>query len=427
MTIVDANDRAALAGLFAGGWDPAPEIGARVAEIIADVRASGDAALLAYTRRFDAPNFAPGALRVEIPSRKNARALIPEEIAAGLEIARERISSYHTRQRPEAIDYRTADGTRYAFLVRPLAAIGAYVPGGTAVLPSSVLMTAVPAKVAGVERIVVTTPPSKTGTISPAILYACALCGVDELYAVGGAQAIAALAYGTATIARVDKIVGPGNVYVTEAKRQVFGAVGIDGLAGPSEVLVVADEHAKPKLVAGELIAQAEHDPLARVAAVSRDRALLETVAALLTGDFAKETGRGAIVDAVLRERTYLIHARSDEEILTVIESFAPEHLSLQVADPERFIPHIRRAGALFVGDDTPVAAGDYIAGTNHVLPTSGAGRFSSGLHLADFSRTMTLVENSRARMAGDREILAALADFEGLPAHARTALLRDP
>jgi histidinol dehydrogenase len=192
-------------------------------------------------------------------------------------------------------------------------------------------------------------------------------------------------------------------------------------------VLVVADADAKPKLVAGELIAQAEHDPLARVAAVSRHRPLLEAVADLLTGDFAKETGRGAIVASVLRERTYLIHAASDAEISMVIERFAPEHLSLQVADPEVFIPHVRRAGALFIGDDTPVAAGDYIAGTNHVLPTSGAGRFSSGLHLADFSRTMTLVENSRARMAGDREILAALADFEGLPAHARSALLRDP
>jgi histidinol dehydrogenase len=425
--VVEATDRVALAPLFAGGWDPAPEVGVRVAEIIAAVRAGGDAALLAYTRRFDAPDFAADALRVAIPSRKHARTLVPEAIAAGLETARERIETFHARQQTAALDYRTADGTRLALLVRPLHAIGAYVPGGTATLPSSVLMTVVPAKVAGVDRVVVTTPPGKTGEVNPAILYACALCGVDELYAVGGAQAIAALAYGTQSIARVDKIVGPGNVYVTEAKRQVFGAVGIDGLAGPSEVLVVADEYAKPTLVAGELIAQAEHDPLARVAAVSRHRPLLDAVAALLAGDFARETGRGSIVAAVLRERAYLIHARSDDEILAVIEGFAPEHLSLQVADPERFIPHIRRAGALFVGDDTPVAAGDYIAGSNHVLPTSGAARFSSGLHLADFSRTMSLVENSRARMAADRESLAALAEFEGLPAHARTALLRDP
>jgi histidinol dehydrogenase len=284
----------------------------------------------------------------------------------------------------------------------------------------------VPAKVAGVERVVVTTPPARDGSINAAILYACSLTGVDELYAVGGAQAIAALAYGTATIAPVDKIVGPGNVYVTEAKRQVFGVCGIDGLAGPSEVLVVADERSNPRFVAGELIAQAEHDPLARVAVVSRDRAMLAAVAALLEGDFAKETGRGAIVASVLAERTYLIHALDDDAILTVIERFAPEHLSLQIADPHALVPRIRRAGAIFVGNDTPVAAGDYIAGSNHVLPTSGAGRFSSGLHTADYYRTMSLIENSRARMSGDRETLAALADFEGLPAHARTALLRD-
>jgi histidinol dehydrogenase len=256
-------------------------------------------------------------------------------------------------------------------------------------------------------------------------LYACSLTGVDELYAVGGAQAVAALAFGTATIAAVDKIVGPGNVYVTEAKRQVFGMCGIDGLAGPSEVLVVADERARPELVAGELIAQAEHDPLARVAAVSRDRALLDAVAALLSGDFAKETGRGDIVAGVLRDRTYLIVARSDAEILEVIERFAPEHLSLQIVAPHELVAKIRRAGAIFVGDDTPVAAGDYIAGSNHVLPTSGAARFASGLHTADYYRTMSLIENSRARMAGDRETLAALAEFEGLPAHARTARLR--
>jgi histidinol dehydrogenase len=201
---------------------------------------------------------------------------------------------------------------------------------------------------------------------------------------------------------------------------------GIDGLAGPSEVLVVADERAHPRLVAGELIAQAEHDPLARVAAVSRDRPLLDAVAALLTGDFARETGRGEIVARVLRDRTYLIHAQSDEEILDVIERFAPEHLSLQTAAPYDLVAKVRRAGAIFVGNDTPVAAGDYIAGSNHVLPTSGAARFSSGLHTADYYRTMSLIENSRERMAGDRDTLAALAEFEGLPAHARTALMRD-
>ena len=426
MTIIDAQDRAALARLYTGGWDPPRAIRDTVAGILDDVRTGGDAAIVSYTQRWDFPGATIAAMRVDIPMRVHARGLVPEQIASGLEIARERIAEFHNAQRPEDIAYRSADGTYSAFVYRPLASVGSYVPGGSASLPSSVLMAAVPAKIAGVERIVVVTPPQRDGSINPAILYACSLCGVDELYAVGGAQAIAALAYGTATIVPVDKIVGPGNVYVTEAKRQVFGICGIDGLAGPSEVLVVADSQAKPTFVAGEILAQAEHDPLARVAAVSTDRALLETVRALLEGNFARETGRGEIVQNVLRDGTYLIHAQTHEEIYDVIDRFAPEHLSLQVADPHAMIPRIRRAGAIFIGDDTPVAAGDYIAGSNHTLPTSGAGRFSSGLRTLDFVRSMSIIENSRARMHGDREILAALANFEGLPAHARTALLRD-
>jgi histidinol dehydrogenase len=286
-------------------------------------------------------------------------------------------------------------------------------------------MTTVPAKVAGVPRVVVASPPQRDGTTHAAILFACALCEVDELYAMGGAQAIGALAYGTATILAVDKIVGPGNAFVTEAKRQVFGTCGIDGLAGPSEVLVVADAWANPEFVAGELCAQAEHDPLARVAAVSEDRALLEAVAALLDGEFARSLPRFEIVERVLRERAFLIHASGRDEILDVIDRFAPEHLSIQTRDPWSLVPDVKRAGALFLGADTPVAAGDYIAGSNHVLPTSGAGRFSSGLHTADFYRTMSLVANSRARMVADAGALAALAEYEGLPAHAKTARLR--
>ncbi len=427
LRITPAGDTAALRGLYAGGWDPPAAVVESVRAILADVRARGDAALVDYTRRWDDAGASPATLRVDIPSRKHARALVPAQIAAGLELARERIADFHARQLPDPIDYHAPDLTRYAFLSRPLAAVGAYVPGGSAPLPSTVLMTCVPAEVAGVERVVVVTPPQRDGRVNPAVLYACALAGADELYAVGGAQAVAALAYGTATIAPVDKIVGPGNVYVTEAKRQVFGTCGIDGLAGPSEVLVVADASADAELVAGELVAQAEHDPLARVAAVSRERGLLERVAALLDGPFGRASGRDAIVAQVLAERTWLVHAPSDAAILELVERFAPEHLSLMVADPYGWVPKIRRAGAIFVGDDTPVAAGDYLAGTNHTLPTSGAGRFSSGLRTADFLRTMTLVENTRARMAADARLLAALADFEGLPAHARTARMRAP
>jgi histidinol dehydrogenase len=425
MKIVAASDAAALRELYAGGWDPPRAVVDAVRAILDDVRERGDEALADYTRRWDHAAATVADLRVDIPSRKNARALVPERIAAGLELAKERIADFHARQLPDPIDYHAHDMTHYAFLSRPLAAIGAYVPGGTATLPSTVLMTVVPAKVAGVERVVVVTPPQRDGRVDPAVMYACALTEVDELYAVGGAQAIAALAYGTAAIAPVDKIVGPGNVYVTEAKRQVYGRCGIDGLAGPSEVLVVAGERAKPELVAGELVAQAEHDPLARVAAVSRDRALLEAVAALLDGPFGRASGRDDVVARVLDTRAWLVHADSDAAMLEVIERFAPEHLSLMIEDPYAWVAKIRRAGAIFVGDDTPVAAGDYIAGTNHTLPTSGAARFSSGLHTADYLRTMTLVENSRARMESDAEVLAALADFEGLPAHARTARMR--
>jgi histidinol dehydrogenase len=248
---------------------------------------------------------------------------------------------------------------------------------------------------------------------------------VDELYAVGGAQAVAAAAYGTETIARVDKIVGPGNVWVTEAKRQVFGACAIDGLAGPSEVLVVADEGAKPELVVGELLAQAEHDPMARVAVVSDSRALLDACAQQLAAVDPKTLPRGEIIASVLQRNTYLIYAQKRKHVFRVIDRFCPEHLSLQVADPEAYLPHIKRAGAVFVGNDTPVACGDYIAGTNHVLPTSGAARFSSGLHTDDFMRTFTVVQNSAQRMAEDAPVLAALAQFEGLPAHARTAVMR--
>jgi histidinol dehydrogenase len=425
LEIVNASDREALSGLFAGGWNPPLAVVFAVRAILDDVRERGDAALLDYTRRWDHVDADLAKLRIDIPSRKNARELVPEQIAVGLELARERIADFHERQLPVPIDYHAHDLTHYAYLSRPLGAVGAYVPGGSAPLPSTVLMTVVPAKVAGVERVVVVTPPQRDGNVDPAVLYACALTEVDELYAVGGAQAIAALAYGTATIAPVDKIVGPGNVFVTEAKRQVFGACGIDGLAGPSEVLVVADAAANPTLVAGEMVAQAEHDPLARVAVVSRHRPLLFKVIELLEGPFGQKSGRDAIVSKVIAERTWIVHALRDEEIVDVIDRFAPEHLSLLVEDPASWIPKIRRAGAIFVGEHTPVAAGDYIAGTNHTLPTSGAGRFSSGLRTADFLRSMTLVENSAQRMRDDAPLLAALADFEGLPAHARTARLR--
>lgn len=424
LTIVEARDREALGTLYAAGWRPDSRVVETVAKILADVRSRGDDAVVEYTRRFDDPDFSAERLRIALPPLAQARTLVPADIAAGLELARERVAQFHARQRMPDFEYDEIDGTRYAMLVRPLANVGAYVPGGSASLPSSAIMTVVPAKLAGVERIVVATPPARDPCgVNPAVLFACVLCGVDELYAVGGAQAIAALAFGTRTIALVDKIVGPGNVWVTEAKRQVFGTVGIDALAGPSEILVAADDTARADYVAGEILAQAEHDPQSRVAVVANDRSLLERVAQLL--EERESSDRNAIVEHVLQHGTWLIHANDQDEMADVIDRFAPEHLSIQMRAPMALVSRVRRAGAIFIGPSTPVAAGDYVAGTNHVLPTAGAARFASGLRLADFTRTMSLVEYSDARMHQDADVLARLATFEGLPAHARSALLR--
>lgn len=425
--VLNAVDRQALSRLYRGGWEAPAEVSARVVQIIADVRARGDAALVELTRRFDDPAYDISKLRVPIPMFTQARALVPHEIVEGLALARERVEEYHRRQLRDDVEYASEDGTQYAFRYRALESIAAYVPGGTAALPSSVIMNVVPAKIAGVSRTIVLTPPQRDGGIAPAVLFACWLCDVDELYAVGGAQAIAAAAYGTETIARVDKIVGPGNIWVTEAKRQVYGACAVDGLAGPSEVLVVADDSADPQFVVRELLAQAEHDPLARVAVVSQSREVLERCAAQLGALDTAAMPRGDIIASVLERNTYLILAAKRKHVFRVIERFCPEHLSLQVQEPHEYLPHIRRAGAIFVGPHTPVACGDYLAGTNHVLPTSGAARFSSGLRADDFMRTFSVVQNSAARMAGDAPVLAALAAFEGLPQHARSALPTAP
>lgn len=422
---VSANAANPPPGLYPEGWQVDQEIAARVAQIVATVRAGGDDALVEYTRGFDCPTFEGVDIPVRVPPFEEAKRLVPPAIADALESAKARVEDFHRRQLPEDIAYVESDGTRYAYCYRPLRAVAAYAPGGNAVLPSSVIMSVVPASIAGVERIAVFSPPQSDGSIAPAILFACALCGVDELYAVGGAQAVAAAAYGTKSIARVDKIVGPGNVWVTEAKRQVYGVCAIDGLAGPSEVLVVADGTADAHAVVGELLAQAEHDPRARAAVVSQSGSLLLACRELLDEVDTAKLERGEIVKAVLEGSTFLIHADTQEEIFSFVERFAPEHLSLHVGDPQEVLPHIRNAAAIFCGPQTPVACGDYIAGTNHVLPTSGSARFSSGLGIADFFRRFSVVENSEERLRHDAAAIAALASFEGLPAHARSALER--
>ncbi|GAC1393000.1 MAG: histidinol dehydrogenase [Vulcanimicrobiaceae bacterium] len=425
MKIYKAADTEGLSRLYASGWEVSQEVAGVVQAIIKDVRERGDRALEEYSRRFDVPDYDLSRLRVPIPMQEQARTLVPDDIARGLQLAKARIKAFHERQMVSDVQYTEEDGTHYGFRSTPLDSVASYVPGGTAVLPSSVLMAVVPAKLAGVRRVIVLTPPQRDGRVNPAVIYASALCGVDELYAVGGAQAIAAAAYGTASVAAVDKIVGPGNVYVTEAKRQVFGVCAIDGLAGPSEVLVIADRAARVEYAVGELLAQAEHDPLARVALVSENRAFLESAAQLLEAFDCATIERGETIATVLATNAYLVHAANRTEVYQVAARFAPEHLSLQVESPEEYLPHIRHAGAVFVGGDTPVAAGDYIAGTNHVLPTSGAARFSSGLRLADFLRTFSVVQNSAQRMQDDAYTLALLADFEGLPQHADSARLR--
>ncbi|MGH7737087.1 MAG: histidinol dehydrogenase [Candidatus Tyrphobacter sp.] len=423
LPIVESTDRA-LDLFYVAGWEPAQAVVEAVREIVAAVRARGDDALVEYARRFDDPQFERSSLRAAVAPIDVERRALPVPVTLALDVAKARVKRFHEAARLKDVVLEEEDGTRISLLARPLDSVAAYVPGGSAALISTVLMTVVPAKVAGVRRVAVFTPPQRGGGVDPAMLYACALCEADEVYAAGGAQAIAAAAYGTETIERFDKIVGPGNVWVTEAKRQVAGVCAIDGLAGPSEVLVVLDDDACAELAAEELLAQAEHDPQARVAALSESRAALARVADALERAPYERMARAAIVEGVIANRCRLIHAGSFDELCAAIDRFAPEHLSLRIAQHERVLERVRSAGAIFIGEKTPVACGDYIAGTNHVLPTSGSARFGSGLSTRDFMRTFSVVENGARRMREDAPLVQALAEFEGLERHAVTARL---
>jgi histidinol dehydrogenase len=404
---------------------PPAELTSSVAAILAAVRTRGDAALVEFTRRYDDANYDISKLRVAIPMQDGARTLVPPEIADALHLSKERISRFHERQRPADLSYVDEDGTRYGLRYRALDSVAGYVHGGRAANASAVLMTAIPAKIAGVSRTIVLTPPRPGGGVHPAVLYACSLCEVDELYAVGGAHAIAGAAYGTESLVRVDKIVGWGGAVVTEAKRQIYGACGIDGLSGPPEVLVVADDGASSEYVAGELLAQAERDPFSRVAVLSESRPLLEAVAQLLETFDVRTLAHGEVLRTVIEGACYLLHAQTRNELFETIEALAPERLALQVRDPEPYLSRVRRVGTVLVGDMTPLASGDYLSGTNNVLPAAGTARFASGLRLDDFLRSFSVVENSRERMMGDAQPLAALCEFEDLPHHAQTARMR--
>jgi histidinol dehydrogenase len=390
-----------------------PAVQKAVRRILADVRRRGDAAVRAYTKRFD------GVLPREFPLSVKLLDAIPVDQAEALRAAHERIKAFHEKQLQQSWDYTDADGTRLGQQVSALERVGLYVPGGKAAYPSSVLMNAVPAKVAGVRELVMASPNP-----NPLVLAAAALAGVDRVIGIGGAQAIAALAYGTKSIARVDKIVGPGNAYVAEAKRQVFGEVGIDMVAGPSEILVIGDGSAPADWVAMDLFSQAEHDESAQAILLSPDENYLDAVAVSI-GKLIGEMPRRKVIEASLKARGALILTRDLEEACAVANRIAPEHIEIAVQYPERISSRIRNAGAIFLGKWSSEALGDYCAGPNHVLPTAGTARFSSPLGVYDFQKRTSVIGVSERSAAKLGRIAVTLAEGEGLQAHARAAALR--
>lgn len=390
-----------------------PSVQKAVRKILADVRKRGDAAVRAYTKKFD------GVVPREYDVSEKFVDQIPAVQAEALRAAHDRIRAFHEKQLQQSWDFTDVDGTRLGQQVSPLERVGLYVPGGKAAYPSSVLMNAVPAKVAGVRELVMASPNP-----SPLVLAAAALAGVDRVLGIGGAQAIGALAYGTRSIPRVDKIVGPGNAYVAEAKRQVFGEVGIDMVAGPSEILVIADGSANPDWVAMDLFSQAEHDESAQAILLSPDEAYLDAVAASI-GKLIGGMPRRKVIEASLKARGALILTRDLEEACAVANRIAPEHLELAVQDPEKILPKVRTAGAIFLGQWSSEAIGDYCAGPNHVLPTAGTARFSSPLGVYDFQKRTSVIGVSERSAAKLGRVAVTLAEGEGLSAHARAAQMR--
>lgn len=399
-------------------------VNSRVLEIIQAVRARGDAAVVEYTQRFDGVE----ATRMQdliLPRSRLDTALerISTEQREALQVAADRVRSYHERQKQDSWQYTEADGTVLGQQVTPLDRAGLYVPGGKATYPSSVLMNAIPAKVAGVREVVMVVPTPR-GEINEMVLAAAAVAGVDRVFTIGGAQAVAALAYGTESVPPVDKIVGPGNIYVATAKRHVFGKVGIDMIAGPSEILVVCDGQTDPDWIAMDLFSQAEHDEDAQSILVSPDIAFLDSVAESIQR-LLPSLERASIARTSMEGRGALIHVRDMTQAIEVANRIAPEHLELSVADPERYLPEIRHAGAIFMGRYTAEALGDYCAGPNHVLPTSGTARFSSPLGVYDFQKRSSIINCSPRGASELGKVASVLARGESLTAHARSAEYR--
>ncbi len=406
------------------GGSGGAETDAAVADIITGVRTRGDRALIEYTERFDRVKLTPKRLRATADELKQALAALAREERAALELAARRITAFHRRTLEKPFIYRDELGVRLGQTVRPLDRVGIYVPGGMGAYPSSVLMNALPAKVAGVREIVMVTPPSEHGE-RPALLAAAAIAGVDEVYRVGGAQAVAALAYGTATIRPVDKIAGPGNAWVQAAKRMVYGACDIDKIAGPSEVLVVADDSARPDWVAADLIAQAEHgsgDEAAVMVTTSErvaDAVMRELTLAL------RDLPRAESVRTVLARRGAFVVVNDLEEAFDIVNLIGPEHLELEIRNPARWVSHVRAAGAVFLGGESPAAFGDYLAGPNHVLPTGGSARFASPLGAYDFLKRTSIIQCSGKALSKLGPAVARLARMEGFEGHARAMEVR--
>jgi len=394
----------------------------RVDAILAQVRSQGDAALLDLTERFDGVR--PDPLRVPPQEIAAAWQACEPNLQEALKLAHRRILDFHQRQKPVDLQVTGVHGERLGRRWRPVERAGLYVPGGRASYPSTVLMNAVPAKVAGVQRLVMVTPPGPDGRVNSTVLAAAHLAGVDEIYRVGGAQAIAALAYGTESIPRVDVITGPGNLYVTLAKKAVYGRVSIDSLAGPSEVLVIADHSANAEHVAADLLAQAEHDPLAAAILLTTSEELAAAVPAAIEAQLAGHP-RAEITRTAINDWGLIVICPNLESAATLSDRFAPEHLELQVERPEPLAEQIQHAGAIFLGAWTPEAVGDYLAGPNHTLPTSGTARFAGALSVETFLRHTSLIQFNRQALEATGSAVATLADSEGLHSHGESVRLR--
>ena len=393
-----------------------------VSEIIAKVRENGDAALREYGLKFDGAS--PASLEVTETERKEALSKVEPEFLEILKEAAENIRNYHSRQVKSGYIIQESEGIILGQKVTPLSSVGLYIPGGTASYPSSVLMNCIPAKIAGVKQIIMTTPPDKSGNVSPNIIAAAQIAGVDRIFKCGGAQAIAALAYGTKSVPKVDKIVGPGNAYVAEAKRQVFGIVGIDMIAGPSEVLAIADGKSDPVVIAADLLSQAEHDKLATAVLITDSKELAQKVALELENQL-KKLPREEIARASIENSGKIIIARSINEAIEISNEIAPEHLELCVDEPFNYLDKITNAGSIFLGRNCPEPLGDYFAGTNHTLPTGGTAKFSSALSVDDFVKKSSYMYYSKEELNAVGDKIAYFAEKEGLHAHAVSATIR--